>query len=350
MRILEARNAHEALPWAIQELNRYGIKRPSRNGPVIQMPEPYTTVYERPTEKVTFWKSRDYNIFFNIYEALWMLSGRNDVAPLTRYVKDFGRYSDDGNTLHGAYGRRWRSHFGFDQLKVIAERLTENQDDRRSVLSMWDALCDLDRPGKDVPCNDMATFQINTGRLDMVVFCRSNDMVWGTYFANAFHFGVLLEYMAAWIGVPVGTYTQVSVNFHAYTATLEPIQEIADFKGGLANYLETEKWPYVQTLPLVAGDIREFNRQREIVLKAADEGVFGDGGTLTEPSLRLAYYLLNAHHIYKTVKDDSRYVRAFEVIGNAGYLDGLSADGVRNDWVKAAHIWIERRREAHDAK
>ena len=50
----------------------------------------------------------------------------------------------------------------------------------------------------------------------MVVFCRSNDIVWGCYGANAVHFSMLLEYVAARVGIPVGHYTQISVNWHAY--------------------------------------------------------------------------------------------------------------------------------------
>ena len=52
-------------------------------------------------------------------------------------------YSDDGITLQGAYGFRWREHFGGDQLSVIIERLRNDNTDRRCVLQMWDPLVDL---------------------------------------------------------------------------------------------------------------------------------------------------------------------------------------------------------------
>jgi len=50
----------------------------------------------------------------------------------------------------------------------------------------------------------------------MVVFNRSNDMVWGCYGANAVHFSFLHEFIGRSTGLPLGTYTQVSVNLHAY--------------------------------------------------------------------------------------------------------------------------------------
>ena len=104
MKVLSVRNVHEALPRALKLLQQQGIERPSRNGPVLQAPWPVTTVYQNPLERVVFWPERDANPFFHLYESLWMLAGRNDIAPLTRYAKNMANYSDDGETQHGAYG------------------------------------------------------------------------------------------------------------------------------------------------------------------------------------------------------------------------------------------------------
>ena len=52
--------------------------------------------------------------------------------------------------------------------------------------------------------------------MDITVTNRSNDAVYGCYGANAYHMSVLQEYLAARIGVEVGTYTQFSNNLHMY--------------------------------------------------------------------------------------------------------------------------------------
>jgi hypothetical protein len=57
--------------------------------------------------------------------------------------------------------------------------------------------------------------------LDLTVCCRSNDAIWGAHGANAVHFSVLQEYLAARIGVGVGTMYQWSNNYHAYESELE---------------------------------------------------------------------------------------------------------------------------------
>jgi len=101
MKVIEARNVHQALPKALRLLQLHGQPRPSRNGDVLVAPWPVTTVYEQPTERLTFWPQRDVNTAFLLAEALWMLQGRNDLGLPQRYIKDFGRYSDDGQTLLG---------------------------------------------------------------------------------------------------------------------------------------------------------------------------------------------------------------------------------------------------------
>lgn len=211
------------------------VKRNSRNGPVLRIPGPVIITYTHPRERVLYNRVRDCNPFFHVFESLWMLAGRNDVASLDYYNSNMKNYSDNGETFHGAYGYRWRKWMGFDQLDAIINTLFHNKTDRRSVLQMWDSNALNDETtdskaksdaymavhnGKDVPCNLMAVFEVEklkgTEALNMTVFNRSNDLVWGMLGANAVHFSFLQEYMARCIGVDVGRYHQVTNNLHAY--------------------------------------------------------------------------------------------------------------------------------------
>jgi len=238
MQVLEVRNVHDALLRGLELLEVHGITRDSRNGVVREATSPVTTVYHRPQERVLFWEQRDANPFFHFMEGLWMLGGRYDLDYVYQFNKGMKRYSDDGQTLHGAYGWRWRSYFTrhhgktrdfelkdwseqdpdyIDQLGIIIQRLKDDPQDRRSVLQMWDPILDLDRDGKDVPCNTTIYFKIDAdNRLQMTVCNRSNDIIWGAYGANAVHMSMLQEYMAGALGVSVGKYYQVSDNYHAY--------------------------------------------------------------------------------------------------------------------------------------
>lgn len=246
---LRVRNVQEAYVRGLRYLVDYGVREDTRNGPALVLDEPMVTIYERPLERVLVDPARDANPFFHLLESIWMLAGRRDVASLEPFNAGLKRYSDDGENYHGAYGWRWREHFEkdhtgdyqttppIDQVLQVIELLRANPNDRRVVIGMWDPTLDLGRDGLDFPCNTHIYFRARTsgsiGRegllvsdvplLDMTVCCRSNDAVWGAYGANAVHFSVLLEFVAAACGFGVGRMIQLSNNFHVYTDVLDKV-------------------------------------------------------------------------------------------------------------------------------
>jgi len=231
MKVITARNVNDALPTALDILMHHGYERESRNGKVLVYDGPVTTQYLKPRERTLLWEARDANPFFHLYESMYMLSGAASLYPLRWFVKRMETFSDDGQTMQGFYGQRWRRRFGRDQLDIIVRRLRENPDDRRCVLQMWNPDTDLDSASSDVPCNTNAYLAINVhGELDLTVCNRSNDVIWGAYGANVVHMSILQEYLAGRIGVPVGRYWQISNNFHGYLDTVEPLID-ADRRG-----------------------------------------------------------------------------------------------------------------------
>lgn len=255
MQIIDVTNINMAVKHGLEYLIGAGTVEESRNGRVLVAPGPVTTIYNNPRERVLFSPLRDANPFFHIMEALWMLSGRNDVAFPVQFNKRFAEYSDDGKTAWGAYGWRWREFFGYDQLTDIINELKKNPASRRCVLSMWNGMevnnhggmlqPDLyvaTNGGKDVPCNTHTYFDCRGGKLNMTVCNRSNDAVWGAYGANVVHFSILQEYMSEQIGVPMGVYRQISNNFHAYL-------DVYDARKLLSIAQESENTNYYTTWP-----------------------------------------------------------------------------------------------------
>ena len=234
MLTIYSRNVSEALYVGLQHLKENGIWKKSRSGRVIEYPNPVVTVYKNPEERVLFYPERDANPFFHLFEAFWMLAGKRDVAFVEQFNSRMKEFSDDGKIFHGAYGYRWRDYFGVDQLDLVVDHLKTDPDSRRTVLQMWSPE-DLEKIvhnplAKDVPCNTQVYFKIKNGRLQMTVHCRSNDIIWGTYGANAVHFSILQEYVAARIGVDLGTYYHWSDSFHAYEGVFEKTLNILEQK------------------------------------------------------------------------------------------------------------------------
>ena len=336
MRVISVRNVHQAYPEAIRLLKEEGISQDSRNGPVIVAPFPVTTVYSHPWERVIFWPQRDANPFLHLYESLWMLAGRNDLAPLLRFTKQFAEYSDNGETLHDAYGYRWKRAFGIDQLELIVLRLQSNPKDRRCVLQMWDVHADLGAFGKAVPCNLVVTFQRDwQGKLDMVVFNRSNDIIWGAYGANAVHFSMLQEYMALKIGCPMGTYHQVSVNWHAYKSVFEKMEYIPPNQGIYGTCSD----PYSNDLVypvFLTGDVDEWIK---FILRQEpfDKSVSLIG---VPEWVSMTIVMFRAHYQW-TCGGDQRFDLALKTLRYAN---------PKIDWIAAGLQWIQRRKEKFEAE
>jgi len=338
---IKVRNVNHALEEILWKFKTSGVLVNSRNGAVLRIPEPVLTTYTHPTERVLFSQLRDANPFFHLFEALWMLGGYNEVDFPARFAKQIAAYSDDAVTLNGAYGYRWRHHFGHDQIKAALKELRA-QNTRRAVIAMWDGIEDLQSAAHgslDVPCNTHIYFDRPTGALDMTVCCRSNDAVWGAYGANAVHFSVLQQYMAEVLGVPVGVYRQFSNNMHIY-ADRPDVVRLLDSDG--VRYVADDR--YTQGHEALSPDIQHTR--------------------LIQPQESALAFLADIHRLVWRTGEDCKYATEFfaETVSpmqkaHAQYKSGLcecarntACEIAAQDWMMACVDWLDRREVARDAK
>lgn len=314
---------------------------------MIVCEEPITITYEQPRERVLMNAARDANPFLAVYESLYMLAGHNDVEGLAFYAKQFKEYSDDGKTLNGAYGYRWRKAWSdwreakLDQLNLIVDHLTRNNYSRRAVLQMWDVENDLLKmdTGRDLCCNLSVCFAITGGwnhgepkQLDMTVFNRSNDLIWGCLGANVVHFSFLQEYMAARIGVGVGVYNQISNNLHVYESNWKPERWLApdpleDFYQG-----RELKWPLLTP----EEPWEKFDEECDEIVERY-KGPGATTGNYSSSFLRnVAQPLFMAWQYHK----DRDYQRAIKT-AQLCWAD---------DWRTSAVTWLQRREVRHASK
>jgi thymidylate synthase len=369
MYAINARNVAEALPRGLELLLDRGRREDSRAGQVIVMDAPVCTIYQQPRERVLFSAVRDANPFFHLAESLWMLAGRRDAEFPSRFVSDFAiRFGEEDGTIHDAYGWRWRRMLGFDQLTAVVQQLTEKPESRQAVIQMWDAtphgnppasldgMNDLLGDWRTRPCNTHAYLRIRNEEipprilghagdevpvLDITVCCRSNDVVMGAYGANAVHFSILQEYLAAMLDVGVGRYYQFSNNYHVYQATLDMLDGRDDRRRFVEdNRYEAWEDRTVEPTPLVH-DAALFDQELAFMLHNYDRMCSGTLGPLTPDTWnaatlnnhflsRTAWPMLMAHYWHKrrdgTIRD--------------AWLELIEA----SDWGAASREWIERRR------
>jgi len=370
---LTYRNANEAF---IELVERFAIaddiirsgkawtpfsKKPSRVGEVIQIDEPVIITFEKPRERVLFNQERDCNPFFHVFETLWMLAGRNDIASLEYYSSGYKAQVDDGDGVaNGAYGYRWRESHAFfinnsaewderyiDQLKIIIDHLKKVPNSRRAVLQMWNVQDDLRKIGpenqsKDVCCNTAAYFSLrktqedipgvlsqqpfNITYLDMTVTNRSNDLIWGLLGSDQVNLSFLQEYIANCLGVQVGKYNQMSNNLHVYTERFKPEQWLSWVPDGAQVYEDNLRYypQLVQNQETFDKEVIGFCNNIE--------------GPWREPFLQdVARPMCMAFAAHKS--------RHYDVAINV-----LMNEVAAHDWRIAGKDWLAKRRQAWEAK
>lgn len=336
MLTINAKNVNEALYIGTVMLQENHIEVTPRGAHTIEFPSPVCTTYFNPMERVLFSEARDANPFFHFMESLWILAGRQDVEFVSYFNSNIANYSDDGVTFNGAYGYRLRTHFGMDQINETIYLLKKEPNTRRAVMGIWDPQFDLNKQSKDIPCNDLVVFLKRDGKLNMTVYNRSNDMIWGAYGANAVHFSFLHEYVARAIGAAIGVYNQISNSFHVYDQNNEQWERIkkeCKSRGFIDLY---EKDPSIKPVPITSGNYHGWRKGWGIELNKFIADVITKHYAPDSYDYKffreVAYPMFYAWHMRKEGKMTS---------GQAWHwLDGIMMDC---DWKEACLDWLSRR-------
>ena len=140
------------------------------------------------------------------------------------------------------------------------------------------------------------------------------------YGANAVHFSVLQEYLAARIGVRIGTYYQMSNNFHVYSDMLEKLGKVEQEK----DYYLSDGGAYVTEIVTVPDTF-----DAELRLFMGDHPMREKYNYQNKFFPEVAIPLLQANSFWKA----KRRTEALEVLGRVPPCD----------WRLAAQLWFERR-------
>lgn len=176
--------------------------------PVLRLTNPYRNIITLPERALSY--------PFMVAEWLWITQGMNDLAMLKPYNKVIAAFSDDGETLRGAYGPKL-----IEQLPYIIDTLRVDPFSRQAVLTIW-----RERPGpsKDIPCTVAIQFLLrNSGGvavLDMITTMRSNDAWLGLPY-DLFTFTMLQQHVAAKLDAVCGVYHHIPGSLHLYELDAE---------------------------------------------------------------------------------------------------------------------------------
>ena len=155
-------------------------------------------------------------IFSAVGELLWYLAGTDKLRFIEYYLQHYGNdNSDDGKTVHGAYGPRlFNAHGRINQVDNVLKLLDAKPQSRRAVIQLFDA-SDIDGIFKEIPCTCTLQFLNRENKLDLVVTMRSNDAFLG-FSHDIFAFTMLQEIFARSLGVELGRYHHFVGSLHLY--------------------------------------------------------------------------------------------------------------------------------------
>lgn len=123
-------------------------------------------------------------------EVAWSILGSKKTDLINKYSKMWKDFEDVPGEVSTAYGYRWQTYFGRNQLEDAIKSLELDSSSRQVWVTAWD-------PGKDgllnigknknVPCPVGFSLNILNNKLNMAVYMRSSDAIVGLPYDIAFY-------------------------------------------------------------------------------------------------------------------------------------------------------------------
>lgn len=248
----------------------------------------YTFSLEDPNERLCTIPAREANYGFAVGEFLWYWQGRQDLDMMLYYNKRMKSFSDDGHTLHSAYGFRLRNGSdllgnGCSQWENCVQTLLADSESRRAVMTIYSPY-DMDRAvemgTKDVPCTLSLQFFIRNGYLDLHVIMRSNDMMWGLTY-DLFSFTLFQECMMLYLqmrgmdDLGLGRYHHTAGSMHIYDQHFEMARKI--WTDTSVHSIETGRMPELTSLHMLNELCEDEESLRLEKIQSIDTGKYRGG-------------------------------------------------------------------------
>jgi len=200
-------NATEAFEWLFHHID---IAGENFAGTKAVFNKSFTLL--NPEDKIITTPERKFNLEYAEFEWEWYLKGDRDAKKIAERAKIWKQMMIPGTTeVNSNYGYFWKYN---DQLKRVIDDLKSNPETRRAIVVHY-IPHEIDRYKYDTPCNDVLNFYIRNNRLDLTIFARSIDLVFG-FCNDQFTFAKLMEKVAYELKIPVGEMNWMITNLHVY--------------------------------------------------------------------------------------------------------------------------------------
>lgn len=137
-------------------------------------------------------------------------------------IKEDEEFAKKWGDLGPVYGKQWRDFGGVDQLMDIIERIKNNPNDRRMIVSAWNPpeIPKMALP----PCHCFYQFYVANGKLSLQMYQRSCDTFLGVPF-NIASYSLLLIMIAQVVGLEPGEFVHTMGDTHLYSNHFEQVEK-----------------------------------------------------------------------------------------------------------------------------
>jgi thymidylate synthase len=217
MLTIEGRSINEVWLKLLEQLLNEPEFKPQPRGLLTHEITGVTLRVQDLRNNILYHPLRTLNYRFLVAEWLWIALGREDLATLTPYNGQMGRFSDDGKTLAGAYGPRLSK-----QWQYVVDSIAKDEFTRQGVATIWTP---CPAPSKDIPCTISIQLIARSNQLNCIVTMRSSD-VWLGLPYDCFTFAQLANGIAGVLGLTPG-YLQFNLgSSHLYATDFEKAHNV----------------------------------------------------------------------------------------------------------------------------
>lgn len=209
---VRADSLDDLLAKVYRQILARGTRIEPTKGPAREI---YGTLLRLSAPRLRLSRTESRGILFScLGELLWILAGSSALDFIEHYISEYAKSSDDGLTIHGAYGPRMFGKRPNDQLARVIASLKSKPDSRQAVVQLFDRRDTLEYHS-DIPCTCTMQFVIRDRRLHMLASMRSND-AWLGLPHDVFAFTMIQELVARSLGVELGEYRHSVGSLHLY--------------------------------------------------------------------------------------------------------------------------------------
>jgi thymidylate synthase len=141
----------------------------------------------------------------------WYLSGDQSAIEIAKEAKIWKNMMDENGNVNSNYGHWWKKG---DQLNYVIDLLKKDITTRRAVIVHYNPE-EVNNYEKDTPCNLVLNFCHYNNTLNLSIFARSIDLVFG-FCNDQYMFSNLLQLVCKEIGIEPGNIFYQITNLHIY--------------------------------------------------------------------------------------------------------------------------------------